>query len=668
MLPSDQILEWNYDRAPKSKAHMAKRINVNDFSFQTHYASFYEHEAHKIKMASCSNVRLGEIISLEKKYIDLLRRQANLKRIPGTNPYYSFRQDQLFAKFHCFGFLAIITELRMPFFSLANKMSFFKKDTSTDFSCSVINDSKEEFEIVIEDKSLDLETFLDSEIKERIPIGVSAENISHFHSKFLSMIISNTSYEIGSEIYDSLLAFPTAQSHIKAKIISWPIGLEDINKKILRGEKISNLDEKKIIEFIDRNLTNSVLPEDLEHFKDVNADEVIYLAKKNMVDTEILSHFPSKATLITEIEENEEALEAYREINACIERRVYHSEFSMSTDEFIKNFEESEMVQVFEEDDLIFIIVNNFETSENKVFSIKRDKIIDNLMEENDWSLFVAVYHRAITSSSTHDAAFTIILKTSSILSCYVKMYSPEFIVAARTFVSTSLITENHAEIISSVRRIPDDVYFCESSPLNVFNGNHKMVSMLEAIWRVERNKKFSISSHKAIIVPTFRGPIQKFSLSKTENHENHYLDVTDKLYYDLVESPYSIYLKREASVNLCFYEFIAFYDRVDANKTVENTDVIRTSCGKVYRRNEERPCIFSKMNDDEIDSKYRQLLLFYPHQQDMSNFKDDEIESLFKNKRNRIEVEMKRLGKRVASLDKFEANVDLVQIRRYSQ
>ena len=74
---------------------------------------------------------------------------------------------------------------------------------------------------------------------------------------------------------------------------------------------------------------------------------------------------------------------------------------------------------------------------------------------------------------------------------------------------------------------------------LHKFDMTHHQVSLLEGIFRLDRSKNFSLSNINPLFVAINKERKLKFKRAENLDHENHFLNPADNLWYEIYEDMY---------------------------------------------------------------------------------------------------------------------------------
>ena len=568
-------------RPPLNQSKICQELYHRNFNFSAnHYCAMFEGEMKKIVDADNFNYILpGYISNQNNKEIILTKPSSNIWKIPGTDDYFNRGQDNFLFACSQAGAVFLSTELTIPHYTLQSFATQvvldgqFRLDISNDNGSTsyMIHEHLpgEECDAECEPYPL-IDLFQRASVEDHVGLGTVANYTHHFFTNYMRSVILNKNSTLQPDYYDGNLEFPTWTSSTRAKIATWPKLLKDVNTKIAQRSNFSREDLSTFTALIDSILTTKTSPASLSlefNLDSTECEEVAELALRHQVSGSVDScqQLPSHFTLVKKapketscrIREVENKYEVMRSKFKC--KLLCMSEFERDIDvlTWLYDLEEEQFFLVEKSGDEIVI-----QFSDGILIRIDFEEEISLMMEEFSFSLLEAVYHRMLNFATV--SSFAIILKSDSLHAAFVNSYNPHYLLASKLPTVTTVIGGKYREAAQLFKRGQDDPKFTIGSPLEIFSESHKQLSILEGIWRSDKNKGFTFSNTAPKFLNVSTNKKLKFIRARTTDPNKHFIETISNKIFELFQDSYEDFLElpvRFQRVLTCF-QLVSYFDK----------------------------------------------------------------------------------------------------------
>ena len=225
---------------------------------------------------------------------------------------------------------------------------------------------------------------------------------------------------------------------------------------------------------------------------------------------------------------------------------------------WLYNLEEENFVAVFEDRGNI---VMEFEDISVKV---DKDEEIEYIMTEHSFNLIEAVYHRSLNFDTT--SSFSVILKCESLHGAFVRPFHPNYLLAAKLPVTTTVIggDQDYRVVSQNIKGGHNEPIFDLPENCDAFQDSHKLVSLLEALWRADRTKGLTLSNTKPKFIDVRENKKLKFIRAKTINPDKQFFDELSGKIFEQFEDGYENYLELPQHMQelLSCWQFLSCFDK----------------------------------------------------------------------------------------------------------
>ena len=687
--------ECEFERPPISQQLKVKNIYSGVMKYRDHYDSIYENECKKIKDAIDFNaVQPGFITDLENRVIVLTETLASLATVTGTDDYFERRKSDLLNVIMEAGAVFIVTELEIPNVSIgafasqlaANGDLKIEANVEDGEECNMIykvhinhgpaEECPEDCEI------LELGEFLRvvQNVHDHLSITTIAKYVQHIFRQYLSKIICDPNSTLFSSTYEGNLKFDIeSRTRTKAVIVTWPESFNELNEKIGKRMKITEEDIEKYVTFVDAVLTRSTDKEMLQNrfgLDDSTASRLAELAVLHQLRQRVDECFqlPSQVTLVkreSKLDKCEqiELRKQYNILLSIMEAKLLDLDnLQIETETWLYGIEsETGFKLVINENILHLSFTEDLELS----FPYEEEDIED-LMRKHGLTQFGALYHRALTFTSK--SSLDVVLRSGYLLDAHVKPFHPTYLLSSRSSVTSHIIGGEQISAVEKLVYKGTDLSVPDDHPLKKYEDNHRILHMLETLFRYDRNLKFTKSNIKPQFVNTNRRRKMKFMKSKGEDHSSHFKVKNDPTWFEIHKSNLDHYYDIPEEVGpICSFDFLFWFkkcsdseeddDDDDDNgdnddgdyedgdkgprpfmalcnddwegKEILLPDIIKLTSGDIYVRRKSPKFISFPSANNEEDKKFRDLIMFRPHRnrREIENLSSDEVEALWKEK-----------------------------------
>ena len=684
--------ELEFERPPLSQQLKVKNIYSGVLKFEDHYASIYENECKKIQDAiNFSLVQPGFIKDLENKLIVLTETPASLSLVAGSDDYFERRKADLISVISEAGAVFFVTELEIVNVTLAAVASQLAANGDLKIEAKV--EDSEECEVIYKVhtnhgpeenchencESLELSEFLSRipNVYDNLSVATIAKYVQHVFRQYLSTIICDPNSPLFSSIYDGNLQFDVEnKKRTKAVIVTWPNSLHDLNQKIANKVKISEEDIEGYVFFVDAVLTTSTDKETLQNWFELDDQTAIRLSElavlhqlRQRIDE--CFQLPSQVTLVkseSKLGKSEqiELKKQYDKLLSMMEAKLLgldNLELQMETQTWLYEIESERGFKVVQKENILTI---SFSDDLELRFPYEEEKI-KNLMIKHGFTEFGAIYHRALTFSSK--SSLEVVLRSSSLLDSHVKPFHPAYLLSSRTSVTSHIIGGDQISAVEKIVSKRTNLSVPDDNPLKKYEENHKIVHMIESLFRYDRNLKFTKSNIRPQFVNTNRRRKLKFVKAKGDDHSSHFQETNNLTWFEIYKSNLDYYYDIPGEVGpICSFDFLLWYNKCaeteddsdedddeDLNDGDDKSDkpfmalcnddwegdeiplpdIIKLTSGDVFVRRKSPKFITFPTTNNEEDSKFSEVIMFRPHtnRKEMENLSADEIEALYTEK-----------------------------------
>ena len=598
LLPSSyfSLEEFSFPRVPNSNQKHVRDIYRGLMNYAEVYPLIYEQEVKKVTDCNISAILPGRISNLQKREIQLYNPPIQTSKIPGTDDYYHRGQVDVLHAISQIGPIFLMTEVNIQNKPLALFATAFLLDANGRLRLDVIFDSgthEASYKVHLshtpeeecpEDCLIqDLQSLIDSikDADKKVSLATSANCIQNFFIKFYNLMICDPDSLLYSSLYDANMQFPLDASFSRATVASWPEQLTILNQKIAQNDILTRNDVNNFLNYVDSVLTTSVSVSYLQDQFNLDpevANEVSKLAQKHQLkrDLEKCQQMPSIMTMVkqeSKLENKEEISKLFNSFLDFMEIKLLCLEMiqlEMDPESWLMTVEEESGFQIYVIDDFIHLMLSpqvcyHIDNSVHLVhppeftlvFPFKPET--QDLIENHGLTLFQGLYHRALSFSLI--SSLQVIHKSTMLLDAFILPYSPSYILAARSSVTSYFVGENQKAAVKKLKCTPKSPNFAPGDPLEIFATNHKQVTLMESIYRYDRNKSLSKSNVKPIFINISKQRRLKFIKSKGENPSKLFKSGSD--FYEIFEDNYDKYLlKKISSGKICCYEFLAWFNK----------------------------------------------------------------------------------------------------------
>ena len=334
-----------------------------------------------------------------------------------------------------------------------------------------------------------------------------------------------------SKFYDGTIRFTRNGSTARASFISWPIEIEHINRKIALGQPLTNHDVHQLIDLLDSSITREYLADDLASQFTVCPSTAETLAKyvfKFQYTRDKICQLPSMVTLIKSCK-NELDLSQKILLEFIKERIMGLNDWELELDTavWLNNLQEEDGFCIRRDQSVVTVLIPGLDE-----LKFDFDSEVSYLMRENSLTLFEALYHQAVTTSS---GSLNPILKCSRLRCSFIKAFSPMHLLGLKSNTTTHLICDNQKDVVKLIKRespqLPEsiDVDYC-------YQDSHKAVGVLEALTRFDPCLSFVTSNVRPVFANTSVKRTKKFK--RVENHDmrRHFYNKDDGKWYEVFQ------------------------------------------------------------------------------------------------------------------------------------
>lgn len=598
LLPSSYFPfeEFSFSRVPNSNQKHVRDIYRGIMDFAEVYPLIYETEVKKIIDSKYSPVLPGRISNLQTREINLYSPEIQTQKVPGTDDYYHRGQFDVLHSIAQSGPLFLMTELNIPnkplaLFATGLLLSanghvrldvIFSESGTHEASYKVHMSHPPEVEYCEDCHIQDLQHLIDSiqDADKKVSLATSANLIYNFFIKYYTLIICDPDSPLYSELYDANLQFPLDSSFSRATIASWPKYLTTLNFKIAQGEKLTRDDVNDFLNYVDSVLTSSVSVSHLQDQFNLDhnlATEISTLAETHQLkrNFEKCQQMPSIVTMVkreSKLENKEEIFKLFKSFLDFMEVKILcleQDQLEMEIETWLMTVEEESGFAIYVIDDYIHLMlppqVCYVDTSVHLVHPPEFTLVFpfepetQDLIDIHGLTLFQGLYHRALSFSLI--SSLQVVLKSTMVLDAFILPYSPTYILAARSTVTSYFVGENQNGAVKKLKCAPKSLNFSPGDPLEKYENNHKQVSLMESIWRYDSKKCVSKSNVTPVFINISKQRRLKFIKAKSGDHSNHFKSGAD--FYEIYEDNYSKYLKKKiSSGKICCYEFLAWFKK----------------------------------------------------------------------------------------------------------
>ena len=575
---------YNLLRAPKSQVKNVRSLFTQNLRFgKDHYKSILEGELKKITdVSEKCYVFPGQILNQETRKIRLSKPHSNLSKIGGTDDYHLRMEEDFLSAVSQAGLVFLSTELIIPNFLEGSCVSQIMLDGHCQVDISFI-DGKTEYLIHTEHlrneecepncQQIPLSQYVQHFPNQRkmIKVGTVANYTNHFFRTFIFSVLRDASSILFPTYYDGNLVFPIGCDLTKCKIASWPKIFAKVNEKIANNDIFSRGDIEEFISLIDSVLTTTTSSETL--VKDFNLDQAAAEEVSNLATLHQLSEgfdccvqLPSQITMITmapkEYSGNMEDLKRkYEIIKQRFETKILCMESvdrDVDTLTWLYNLEEENFVVAFEEGGKVVMEFSDISVR------LDKDEEVDYLMTEHSFNLLEAVYHRSLNFGTK--TSFCVILKCDSLHGAFVRPFHPNYLLAAKLPITTTVIggDQEYRVVSQKIKGGLNEPIFDLPENLDAFKDSHKLVTLLEAFWRADRSKGLTLSNTRPKFIDVRENKKLKFIRAKTINPDKQFLDEESGKIFELYEDGYENYLEIPQHIQdiLCCWQFLSCFDK----------------------------------------------------------------------------------------------------------
>jgi hypothetical protein len=682
--------QFTFPRHPESHQTHVSEMYRGIMSFTDHYPNMYEQEVKKLQDCKLSSVVPGIISNIARREIILTQTHINTSSVPGTDDYTERGQMNLLHSISQTGPIFLQTELSIPNLPLAVFATQLKLDGQLELEVSfdVTGGSPKTSYKVHQSHSpdtecpegcviVDLKYYIDqiNNVADNVSLATSANYTHHFFRRFVKTIVCDHGSLLGSSFFDANLQFPlgSASANTKALIASWPTILTDLNQKIAQKQRLSGEDVDTFVQYVDSVLTTSIEAESLKDTFNLEievAEEISTLAREHQLNlnqnADKCKQMPSQVTMVkveSNLENKEEAARIFKSFLDFMEVRILclqEDELNLDVETWLINIEDEPGFKINIVEDHIHLTL-----PQQSKFVIPFEKETNDLIDSHGFTTFQAIYHRALAFSKV--SSLEIVLRSEMMIDAFVKPYNPSFLLAAKSPVTSVFIGENQNAAILRIKCGQEQTKFSPGDPLEKYEGTHKQISLLEAIWRYDRHKLFSISNIKPVYTNIMKERKLKFKKATNNNHTHHFKDQLDKMWYELFEDSYDKYCKKaNTSGKICFYDFLSWYGKLGNREDIDEEDtddeekddpeempfmaicnddwngmeevlprkmVLKNDEVFIRRKRSKKKLIsFPVISDDPDQVMFRELVLFKHHESkdEFENLTATEIRNLF--------------------------------------
>ena len=680
LLPFSYVdaIEIGFPRSPNStQDHLYKMSrNGGTMDYMEYYPLIYENEIYKVGNCKVKGqVVPGYITNITKREICVRETDPSTKKVTGTKDYYEYNQDQMIHSFQQVGAVCLLTEVNVPYYSpavLATQLTV-NGMRKVDVDCSRLPETSYYVHSHdVDDECTDNCSLRNIEILRQRILGKEDEVISlvtvasytqDFFRKFVLNIINDDQSALGAEFYDANLQFPLGCNHSKMVIASWPTALNQINSKIAKKEKFSKKEIDNYIRYVDSNLTTTLSPGYLEETFNLSTEDaelLSNLAREHQLRQNIdsCSQLPSQYTMMkfeSIFKDNIQIIKKKNAFLSCIEARILcleDSDLDSDVESFLLSIEDEEGFRISKDFEIISCVLPG-----DDEFVFPLEEKFSKIMENFGLTEFQALYHWALTFNQ--NSTFEVVLRSECLLDSFVEPFHPQYLLAVKSRVKSVFIGDHQTMAVVKLKSGQKELDVEQGHVLHKFDITHHQVSLLEGIFRFDRNKYFTLSNVNPLVVSITKERKLKFKKTECLNHENHFIDPKDNQCYEIFEDMYDKFLMKPAIYNkLVFFEFLGWFSRtedmeenIDRNNEPErapimalcNDDsngtnqrlpkIIRLSNNEVFKRRSRRKVIGYPL--DKNTSLYTELVLFRPHtsREELENLDLNTMYALFNEK-----------------------------------
>lgn len=509
-------------------------------------------------------------------------------------------------------------------------------------------------------------------------ITTIAKYVQHIFRQYLSTIICDPKSTLFSSTYGGYLHFDIeSRKRTKAVIVTWPEAFQELNEKIGKKIKITEEDIEKYVTFVDAVLTTSADKDILQNWfglDDSTASRLAELAVLHQLrqrDDECFQ-LPSQVTLVkreSKLDKCEqiELKKQYNKLLSIMESKLLDLDnLEIETENWLYSIESETVFKLVINENILHL---SFSEDLELSFPYEEEDI-GHLMRKHGFTQFGALYHRALTFTSK--SSLDVVLRSGYLLDAHVKPFHPIYLLSSRSSVTSHIIG---GEQISAVEKIVSvsgtDLSVPDDHPLKKYEENHRILHMLETLFRYDRNLKFTKSNIKTQFVNTNRRRKMKFTKSKGEDHSSHFKEENNPTWFEIHKSNLDYYYDIPGEVGpICSFDFLFWfkkcsdtededddddddngdYDDGDGDKgsrpfmalcnddwegkEILLPDIIKLTSGDIYVRRKS-PKFISFPSASNEDLKFRDLIMFRPHRnrREIENLSPEEVEALWMEK-----------------------------------
>ena len=650
--------ELGFPRSPNSTQDHVYKMSRNGGSmdYNNYYPLIYENELNKVGNCKVKGpVVPGYISNIATREICLKETDPSTKRVKGTKDYFEYNQDQMVHSFQQVGAVCLLTEVTVPYYSpavLATQLKVNRKRrVDIDFSrlpeiFYFVHRSHDADEDCIEECPVTDMEYLREKIRGKedkvISLVTVANYTQEFFRKFVLKIINDDQSTLGADFYDANLQFPVDCNYTKMVIASWPTALNVINSKIAKKEKFFKEEIDNYISYVDSNLTTTLCPQYLKETFNLStevAELVSNLAREHQLRQNIdcCSQLPSQYTMMkfaSKFGDNMQVVKMKNAFLSYVEARIVclkGNDLDSDVKSFLRSIEYEEGFHISKNADIITCVLPGDEE-----FVFPWEERYSKIMEDFGLTEFQALYHWALTFNQ--HSTFDLVLRSESLLDSFVEPFHPQYLLAVKSRVKSVFVGDHQDVAVMKLKSGQKELDVEPGHILHKFDMTHHQVSLLEGIFRFDRSKNFSLSNINPLFVAINKERKLKFKRAENLDHENHFLNPADNLWYEIYEDMYDKFLMKPAIYNkLVFFEFLGWFSRVeeaeenldqnneqeldpimalcndDSNGTNQRLPKsIRLSNNEVFQRRSRRKVISYSL--DKKKSLHTELVLFRPH------------------------------------------------------